>query len=495
MSITDKNITELSKGLAEKKFSSHEITEAYLQRINEIDPIINAYITVIEEQALLAAAEADARLARGQARSRLDGIPLALKDNICTKGVLTTCASKMLHNFVPPYSAGCWVKLQESGAVLLAKANMDEFAMGHTTETSAYGATRNPFDIAYTPCGSSGGPAAAVAADLVAFTLGSDTGGSIRQAAHSCGAVGMKPTYGRVSRLGIVPVASSMDQAGVLAKSVRDAALVLETISGPDDYDANSSQIEVGAYLAACDKGVQGLRIGLPREFLGRNIVPQTIKNIERAAAILLEAGAQVEEVSLPHAQYAMPAYLVLSSAEASSNMARFDGVNYGLRVEKDNVYDMITATRTQGFGDEAKLRILLGTYTTSAGQIDAYYNRALRIRTLVKSDYDTVFAAGYDCLLTPVTAGAAFKLGEHVNDPMDMYMRDTCTAPINLAGLPAMAVPFALQDGLPWGLQLVGRPFGEETLFAVAQALEQPRLIPPDIGEQARRKGVACHD
>ncbi|MCL1905851.1 MAG: amidase family protein, partial [Clostridiales bacterium] len=271
--------------------------------------------------------------------------------------------------------------------------------------------------------------------------------------------------------------------------------LVLEAVLGPDAKDATSVPVIAGAYAAACKKPVQGLKVGLPQEFLTCGIEPQTVKIIERAAGILREAGAQVEEVSLPHTKYALSAYYVLSSAEASSNLARYDGVNFGLRIERDNVYDMIAATRAAGFGEEAKIRIMLGTYVTSAGQIDACYNRALRVRTLIKSDYDAIFAAGYDCLLTPVTAGEVFKLGEHLGDPMAMYMTDKCTVSANLAGLPAMALPFALRNGLPLGIQLIGRPFGEETLFTVAQALEQPRLTPPDILEQAQRKGVACRD
>jgi aspartyl-tRNA(Asn)/glutamyl-tRNA(Gln) amidotransferase subunit A len=495
LSITGKTVAELSEGLDKGQFSSREITEAYLRRISEINPIINSYITVTGEQALNEAAQSDARRGRGQAKSKLDGIPLALKDNYCVSGVLTTCASKMLYNFTPPYSATCWAKLQEAGAVLLAKANMDEFAMGSSTETSAYGITRNPFDIEYVPGGSSGGSAAAVAADLAAFALGSDTGGSTRQPAHFCGVVGIKPTYGRVSRYGIVPFASSLDQAGVLAKCVRDAALVLEAISGPDAYDSNCAPLEVGAYRAACDKPVQGLKVGLPTEFLARGIEPETLKIIERAAGLLSEAGAQVDEVSLPHTKYALPAYYVLSSAEGSANMARYDGVQYGLRVERDNVSDMYTATRSAALGEEVKRRIIFGAYALSAGYADAYYNRTLKVRTLIKGDYDAAFDAGFDCLLTPAAAGHAFKLGERRDDPLAMYMTDICTVPVNLAGLPGLVLPFALQGGLPLGLQLIGRPFGEETLFSVASALERPRLVPPDILEQARRKGVACHD
>jgi aspartyl-tRNA(Asn)/glutamyl-tRNA(Gln) amidotransferase subunit A len=363
--------------------------------------------------------------------------------------------------------------------------------MGSSTETSVYGATLTPFDIEYVPGGSSGGSAAAVAADLAAFALGSDTGGSTRQPAHFCGVVGIKPTYGRISRFGIVPFASSLDQAGVLAKTVRDAAIVLEAISGPDAYDSNSVKIEVGAYKAACAKTPQGLKIGLPTDFLANDIEPNTIKIIEQAAAMLGEAGAQVEEVSLPHTKYALPTYYVLSSAEGSANMARYDGVQYGFRVERDNISDMYTATRSAALGEEVKRRIMFGTYALSAGYADAYYNRTLKIRTLIKGDYDAVFAAGFDCLLAPVAAGPAFKLGERLDNSLAMYITDICTVPVNLAGLPGLVVPFTLQEGLPLGLQLIGRPFGEETLFTVAAALEQQRLIPPNITEQARQKEV----
>ena len=471
--------------------SSREITEAYLQRINAINPIINAYITVTEEQALSAATDSDARRTQGQARTVLDGVPLALMDNFCVNGVLTTCASKMLYNFVPPYSAACWQKLADAGAVLLAKANMDEFAIGFSTETSAYGVTRNPFAIEYVPGGSSGGPAAAVAADMAAFALASDTGGHTRQPAHYCGVVGLKPTYGRVSRFGIVPYASSLDQAGILAKSVSDAALILEFICGADAFDANTVEQKAGAYVAACSKTLHGLKVGLPKELWECALAPANIKILEQATAMLRAAGVNVEQVSLPHNKYALPAYYVLSSAEASSNMARFDGVNYGLRVEKDNVYDMITATRAAGFGTEAKITILLGAYFTSAKYIDDYNNRALRLRTLVKQDYDKVFAAGYDCLLTPVANEAAVKLGSKKEDPLAKYLAAYYTAPLNLAGLPGISIPFDQDNSLPWGLQLIGRPFEEETLFRVAAALEQPRLRPPDILEQARQKGV----
>jgi len=495
LSIISKTIAELCQGLENKQFSSREITEAYLQRIEEVDPIINAYITVTSEAALQAADQADARRADGQKLSPLDGIPVAVKDNFCTRGVLTTCASKILHNFVPPYSATVWEKIAGAGAVLTGKTNMDEFAFGSTGETSAYGVTRNPFDIGRIPGGSSSGAAAAVAADMAAFALGTDTGGSIRLPAHFCGAVGIKPTYGRVSRLGIIPCSSSFDQAGVIAKNLYDAATVLEIAAGHDVSDANTMPLAVGAYREACQRPVKGLKIGLPREFMERGIEEYTLAELARAADLLRQHGATVEEVSLPHTAYAQAAYYVLSAAEASSNMARYDGVNFGLRVERDNVYDMISATRTEGFGEAAKIRILLGTYITSAGQIEAYYNRALRIRTLVKRDYNAVFAEGYDCLLTPVAARVAWKLGAEAADPLTAYLTSICTVPVNMAGLPGLSIPFGQQEGLPLGLQLIGRPWGEETMFSVAAVLEQPRLIAPDILAQAQVKGVAKHD
>lgn len=495
MSIVGKTIQELHQGLTGGEFSSREIIEAYLKRIEEVEPVIHAYITLTPEIALKAADESDARRARKEALSPLDGIPVAVKDLFCTRGVLTSAASKMLYNFVPPYDSSCWLKLQNAGAVLIGKANLDEFASGSSTETSAYGLTRNPFNIEHVPGGSSGGSAAAVAADLAACALGTDTGGSTRQPAHYCGVVGLKPTYGRISRYGIIPLASSLDSVGIFAKSVYDTATLLETAAGQDPLDSTSAQVAVGAYREACKKPVKGLKIGLPTEFISRGVGAPTLAALEKAAAMLREAGAIVEEVSLPHTEYALPAYYVLSCAEASSNLARYDGVSFGLRVEKDNVNEMMIATRTEGFGEEVKTRILLGTYVLSAGYADAYYHKTLQIRTLIKRDYDTVFAAGYDCLLSPVTAGPAFKFGDTAADPMAMYMTDVCTVPINLAGLPGMSVPFTQQDGLPLGLQIIGRPFGEETMFSVAAAIEQPRMTPPDILAQAQTKGVAIRD
>jgi len=490
LNITEKTVAELCAGLAGKQFSSREITEAFLARIEAVDGVLNAYITVTGELALAQADEADARRTHGEARSALDGIPLALKDNYCTRDVRTTCASKMLDNFVPSYSATCWDKLQQAGAVLLGKTNMDEFAVGNTSETSAYGASRNPFAIGHV---AGDGAAAAVAADLAAFAVSSGTGGDTRQPAPFCGVGGLKPSYGRVSRAALISNASSMDQAGLLAKTVRDAATVLEVIAGPDAADSTTMLAEAGAFCAACDKSVQGLKVGLPVEYLSGGLDAQTQKAVYQATDRLRELGTKVEEVSLPHSKYALPVYHVLASAEASANLARYDGVQYGLRVERDNVYDMYTATRSAGFGDEAKRRIILGTYVLSAEHIEDYYMRALKVRTLVKGDYDALFAVGYDCLLTPVSAGLSPQLAERLHDVMANYTADRYTAAVNLAGLPALSLPFALQGSLPLGIQLIGRPFGEEALLAAAAALEQPRFVAADI--VAQEKGVACHD
>lgn len=481
MPITDLSLQDMAAALADKQFSSLEATEEHLQRIEQLNPQINAFISVTTEQALTAARAADQRRAAGRALGLLDGVPMALKDIICSQGIATTCASRILANYVPPYNATCWQLLADAGAVLLGKLNMDEFAMGSSTETSAYGICRNPFDPDCVPGGSSGGSAAAVAADMAVYALGTDTGGSIRQPAHFCGVVGVKPTYGRVSRFGVIPYASSLDQVGVLAKSCVDAALALGVIAGRDQYDSTSAAAEVPDYAAACAQGVKGLRVGVAREFSEAGIGQPVLAALQAAAAQLSELGAQVEEISLPHTAAALPAYYVLASAEASSNLARYDGVRYGLRVPADTLHEMMIQTRSQGFGAEVKRRIMLGTYALSSGYYDAYYNKTLQVRTLIKQDYDQIFAAGYDCILTPPAPSAAFRLGENTGDPLTMYMQDVCTVPVNLAGLPAMVVPRALdENGLPIGVQLIGAPFAEEKLFAAGAALETLRLLPP---------------
>lgn len=489
--MTGWSLSQLCGALERGDVTSREVTTAYLERIREIDPLIGAYITVTEEKALAAADAADARTLEGKRLSIIDGVPMALKDIFCTKGIKTTCASKILSNFIPPYDASAWARLEEKGAVLLGKVNLDEFAMGSSTESSAFFHTRNPHDTERVPGGSSGGSAASVAADLAAFSLGTDTGGSVRQPAHFCGCVGMKPTYGRVSRYGMIPYASSLDQAGILAKTTEDAAIVLELISGKDEYDSTSVSWPVGQYVEACRRPVEGMRIGLPKEFLAEGIGTGVLEAVREGAEKLKACGAEVVEVSLPHTHYALPSYYILASAEASSNLSRYDGIRYGLRVEGKDLNETFEKTRSQGFGEEVKRRILLGTYALSSGYYDAYYNKTLQVRTLIKRDYDEVFAAGIDCLLTPAAPGTAFKIGEKVDDPLAMYMGDVCTVPVNLAGLPALVVPFKRLDGLPVGLQLIGRPFGEEELFTAGAALEcEERLLPRDLWEQAKAFG-----
>ena len=484
MPITDMTACELAAALTEKRLSSREATAAYLDRIAALDKEINSYITVTPEQAMKDAEASDKRRAEGRALSPLDGVPMALKDVICSKGVRTTAASKILYNFVPPYDATCWSRLKAGGAVLLGKVNMDEFAMGSSTETSAFGPTRNPWDEERVPGGSSGGSAAAVAAGLAAYSLGTDTGGSVRQPAHFCGVVGLKPTYGRVSRYGVIPYASSLDQVGVLARDCRDAASVLQLIAGQDRMDSTSAPAPVEDYASACGEDITGLKIGLPKEFMSDAIAPDIAFAMRQGAERLAAEGAVVEEVSLPHSAYALPTYYILASAEASSNLARYDGVRYGARTENaENVYDMFTATRSANFGAEVKRRIMLGTFALSSGYYDAYYNKTMQVRTLIKQDYDQTFAAGFDCLMTPAAPTTAFKLGEMTDDPLTMYMQDICTVPVNLAGLPGLVVPVGLDNGnLPIGAQLIGRSFGERTLFSVGSRLESPLRLQPGL-------------
>ena len=481
MPITDMTIKDMAAALAKKQFSAVEATKAYLERIEKKDSSLNAYIAVIGEQALQTAADSDKRRTAGQILSQLDGIPMALKDIICTKGVATTCASKMLSNYIPPYNATCWQLLQEAGAVLLGKLNMDEFAMGSSNETSSFGPCCNPFDTDYVPGGSSGGSAVAVAADMAAYALGTDTGGSIRQPAHFCGVVGIKPTYGRVSRFGVIPYASSLDQVGVLAKDCTDAAIVLSQISGKDKMDSTSATEPVPDFAASCNCDVKGMRIGIAKEFINAGIDQAVLSEFERAVKRLEEQGAMIEEISLPNTNHALPAYYVLASAEASSNLARYDGVRYGLRIDADNLQEMIVETRNSGFGDEVKRRIMLGTYALSSGYYDAYYNKTLQVRTLIKQDYDQAFAGGLDCIITPPAPSPAFKIGENSDDPLTMYLQDICTVPVNLAGLPGIVVPMGLSElGLPIGVQLIGSAFSESKLFTIGSALEDARLLPP---------------
>jgi len=446
----------------------------YLARVEALDGKVRAFMTVTRETALAQAAEADARFKAGAPRGPLDGVPIALKDVLCTRGIRTTCGSKILENFVPPYDATVVRRLREAGTVLLGKLNMDEFAMGSSTENSAYFTTRNPWDLGRVPGGSSGGSAAAVAADLAAATFGTDTGGSIRQPAAFCGNVGVKPTYGRVSRYGLVAFASSLDQIGPFTKTVADAALVLQAIAGADPMDSTAAAVPVPDYRAALAGGVTGLRIGIPREYFIDGMDSEVERAVRAAVDVLRGLGAKTEEVSLPHTEYGLAAYYLIGPAEASSNLARYDGVRYGLRLPgARDVVEMESRTRAAGFGKEVKRRIMLGTYALSAGYYDAYYGQALRVRTLVARDFQKAFES-VDAIVAPTTPGVAFKIGEK-EDPLQMYLNDVFTIPTSLAGLPGVSLPagFTLA-GLPIGLQVMGKAYDEATVLRVAHAYEQ---------------------
>ena len=474
MSLTDLTLHAMQQRLRNKEVTSVELTRAFLERIGSVDPSINAYLTVTAEQALEDAARADRRLAEGQG-AELTGIPLALKDIFITEGVRTTCASRILENFVPPYDGTAVAKLKEQGAVLLGKLNMDEFAMGSSNENSAFGAVKNPWNLDFVPGGSSGGSAACIAARLAAATLGTDTGGSIRQPAANCGVVGLKPTYGRVSRYGVIAFASSLDQVGPIARDVEDCAILLQAVAGYDAADSTSVYMPVPDYRATLRDGVKGLKIGLPREYFIEGLDPDVQQATDDAIAVLRELGAELVEVALPHTEYAVACYYLIATAEASSNLARYDGVRYGRRVDRgQGLIDMFMQSRAAGFGPEVKRRIMLGTYALSSGYYDAYYLKAQKVRTLIRQDFLDAFAK-VDVMLTPVAPTPAFRLGEKLADPLQMYLSDIFTIPVNLAGTCGMSLPCGLsRDGLPIGLQLIGRPFGEAALLKAAYAYEQ---------------------
>jgi len=473
MNIFDMTIHELHTALKGKQLSSVEATKAMLERIEAVEPRVGSFITVTPEQALAAAAAADQRIARGECHP-LTGIPLAIKDIFLTEGIRTTCGSRILDNFIPPYSATSWEKLRDLGAVLLGKLNQDEFAMGSSNESSAYGSTRNPWDTTRIPGGSSGGSAAAVAARQAIATLGTDTGGSIRQPASHCGCVGLKPTYGRVSRYGVIAYASSLDQVGPLTRDVADCAVMLEAIAGHDPKDSTSVDMPVPGYSAGIANGVKGLKIGLPKEYFIAGLDPDVQKAMDAAIATYRSLGAEFVDISLPHTDYAVATYYLVATAEASSNLARYDGVRFGHRAEADGLLDMYTRSRSEGFGAEVKRRIMLGTYALSSGYYDAYYVKAQKVRTLIMNDFITAFAS-VDVMLTPVAPTPAFKIGEKVNDPLQMYLSDIFTIPVNLAGTCALSLPAGFSaSGLPIGLQLIGKPFGEETILRAGHAFEQ---------------------
>lgn len=473
MQLNKLSVHDLSELIKKNEISSEEITRSHLKRISQVEAGIKAFVTVTEEEALAQAKAVDERRARGEELSPLAGIPMAIKDNICTKGVKTTCASKILNNFIPPFDATVVERLKSTGAVLMGKCNMDEFAMGSSTENSAFYSSQNPFDSQAVPGGSSGGSAAAVAAGEAVFTLGSDTGGAIRQPAAFCGVIGLKPTYGYVSRSGLISYASSLDQIGPLTRDMTDLALILNVICGHDSKDSTSAAVDVPDFTKSLVNDVKGLRIGLPKEYFGPGLAPGVAAKLQAAVRKLEELGAICEEVTLPHTEYAPAAHYIISSAEASSNLARYDGVRHGLRVEGEDVLSMFKRTRGQGFGDEVKRRIMLGTYALSTGNYDAYYTKALKVRNLIKQDFDRAFEK-FDLLLTPTSPTTAFKVGEKANDPMAMYLSDAYTIPVNLAGVPAMSLPFGMVEGLPVGLQLIARQFNEETLLRVGYTLEQ---------------------
>ena len=468
----DKTVAELSAALKAKKVSSVELTQGYLDRINRYKDL-NAFISVDPEKSLAQARAADARLARGQG-GPLTGIPIAQKDIFCADGWRTTCGSKMLSNFVAPYNATVIEKFNAAGAVTLGKTNMDEFAMGSSNETSYYGVVQNPWDTKAVPGGSSGGSAAAVAACLAPAATGTDTGGSIRQPAALCGITGVKPSYGRVSRYGMIAFASSLDQGGPMARSAEDAAIMLNAMCGFDLRDSTSVDQPAPDFTASLNSSIKGLRIGLPKEYFGEGLSDDVAKVVEAAIAEYKKLGAEVVQVSLPNSQLAIPCYYVLAPAEASSNLARFDGVRYGHRAkEYKDLNDMYCKTRAQGFGAEVKRRILIGTYVLSAGYYDAYYLKAQKVRTLIKKDFDDAWAK-VDCVLTPTTPSPAFAFGEKSGDPLAMYLEDIFTVTVNMAGLPGISVPAGLSSqGTPLGLQLIGKPFDEGTLFRAGAAIE----------------------
>ncbi len=464
---------ELRAKIGSGEISSREAVMSCLERINAVEPKVQAFLTVTSQEALAQADAIDKRRANGEALPPLAGVPIALKDNMCTKGVRTTAGSRILDNFVPPYSATVVNRLEAAGAILIGKANLDEFAMGSSTENSGFFTSRNPWDTERVPGGSSGGSAAAVAAGEAPIALGSDTGGSIRQPAGLCGVVGLKPTYGRVSRYGLIAYASSLDQIGTFGRSVYDCALQLNAIAGYDPLDSTSANVGVPDYTHACGKDIQGLRIGIPKEFFEQGVSAEVAGAVRKAVSQLIKLGASIEMCSLPHTDYALAAYYIIAPAECSSNLARFDGVKYGHRTnELAGHIGLTEKTRDEGFGDEVKQRIMIGTYALSAGYYDAYYKRAQQVRTLILRDYQRAFEK-FDVLATPVTPAPAFKVGEKA-DPMAMKLADVCTLPINMAGVPALSVPCGFVEGLPVGLQLIAKHFDEETLFRTASAYEQ---------------------
>lgn len=468
--------------LVNKEITSLELTQAVLARIDEVEGDVQAYLTITREEALAQAKAVDEKIAKGEEIAFLEGIPGAIKDNICTKGIKTTCASKILQKFVPPYDATVMQKLEAQNPVVLGKTNLDEFAMGGSTENSAYHPTCNPWNTDCVPGGSSGGSAAAVAAGTAVWALGSDTGGSIRQPASFCGVVGMKPTYGRVSRYGLVAYASSLDQIGPITKDVTDCAHILNIIAGRDEMDSTSLDVQVPDFTKALVQDVKGLKIGLPKEYFVKGMEPEVEAAVKNGVKELEKLGAEVVEISLPNTDYAISTYYLIAPAEAATNLARYDGVSYGERAEDaSDLVDMMTKTRTQYLGEEVKRRIMIGNYALSAGYYDAYYLKALKVRRLVKEDYDKAFK-DVDVIICPAAPSVAYKIGEKIANPLEMYLQDACTVPLNLAGLPGISVPCGYnKDKMPIGMQIIGKALDEETILRVAYTYEQSQSYHED--------------
>ncbi len=475
MEITELTVHELKEKLAKKEITVQEVTKAYVDRINDKEKDVGAFVTTLCDEALEEAKSIQEKIDAGEIKGELAGIPIGIKDNMCTKGIKTTCSSKMLENFVSPYDATVVEKLKEQHMIDLGKLNMDEFAMGASTEYSAFHVTRNPWNLNTVPGGSSGGSAAAVAANLVPWALGSDTGGSIRQPAAFCGVVGLKPTYGLVSRYGLVAFASSLDQIGPITKDVEDAAMLLNVIAGHDERDTTSENREKIDYTKCLKNDVKGLKIGVPKEFFGEGINEEVKAKLKEAIEKYKEMGAEVEEFSLDIANYALATYYIIACAEASSNLGRFDGIRYGYRTENfTNLKEIYKNSRSEGFGDEVKRRIILGTYVLSSGYYDAYYKKAQQVRTLVRKEFDKAFEK-YDVLLTPTSPTVAFEIDTRSSNPLEMYLADICTVSINIAGLPGISVPCGVDsNGMPVGMQLIGNRFCEEKILNAAYTYEQ---------------------
>ncbi|MFJ7511226.1 Asp-tRNA(Asn)/Glu-tRNA(Gln) amidotransferase subunit GatA [Peribacillus simplex] len=475
MSLFEQKVSELHERLHKKEISVTDLVNESYKRIGQVEDKVKAFLTLDEENARNQAKRLDDQLVKGENEGALFGMPIGVKDNIVTKNLRTTCASKILENFDPIYDATVVQKLQKAETVTIGKLNMDEFAMGSSNENSAFQATRNPWNTEFVPGGSSGGSAASVASGEVLFSLGSDTGGSIRQPAAYCGVVGLKPTYGRVSRFGLVAFASSLDQIGPVTRTVEDNAYLLEAISGVDPMDSTSANVDVPSFVNSLTGDVRGLKIAVPKEYLGEGVGEEARNSVLEALKVLEGLGAEWEEVSLPHSKYALAAYYLLSSSEASANLSRFDGVRYGHRTDNaETLIEMYKQTRAEGFGDEVKRRIMLGTFSLSSGYYDAYYKKAQKVRTLIKKDFEDVFEK-YDVIVGPTTPTPAFKIGEKVDDPLTMYANDILTIPVNLAGVPGISVPCGFAaNGLPLGLQMIGKHFDESTIYRAAHAFEQ---------------------